>query len=641
MFKFLKRKFKLILLIVIILAIAGGAYSYIAKSKSAKKTMKFSEQTVTRKNLQVTISGSGTVVSSTKEDITPKADGNSTSGIVKKVYFKEGDKVKKGDVIIQMDDIDARTALAKALTNLKQSETNLQNTRTDIANLAVPAPISGQVSGIQINQGDDINKGMQVCTITDTSKLTLTVPFNKLQIKSFYVGESADIYLQDYMQIVNGKVKYIDRNGQMTSNGGVQYSVEISIDNPGAIKAGVKAGARIAGETSIDSAAIENKSSRVVKALSGGTVLSINVKENQFVSAGQSLAALEGRDLLTQLESAQIKVQDAKTDVETQTEKVENCKVIAPEDGEIVALSANEGDTVKTADVVATIADYGKMEFNIDVDELDIAKIKTGMKASVTIDALPSKTFEGVVKKVANEGTSNNGVATYPVTVQILNPESIKDGMNANAEIIVQEKDNVLTLPISAIQKMGRQSIVFVKGASSAGTNEQMARGKRQQGNAAAAGNFQQSAVQGNNTPNGAGWQNGSLGSEGNGTGNNSRNNSQGRSNSRNNRMQSMMKNLGTDVTMKRIEVGINNDDDIEIVSGLNEGDTVVVPVTTSSTTATTAAQGAMFGGMGGQMGGMGGGGNFVRIQNGNSSSGSRNNSGSSNRSGGGSRGND
>ena len=84
-------------------------------------------------------------------------------------------------------------------------------------------------------------------------------------------------------------------------------------------------------------------------------------------------------------------------------------------------------------------------------------------------------TIEGVVTKVSVAGTTSNGVTTYPVTVQIDNPpEDLLPGMNVDATIVVDEAENAVAVPISAVQ---RGNIVYVKDETATNTDGTMVNG--------------------------------------------------------------------------------------------------------------------------------------------------------------------
>ncbi len=550
---------KKIMIFILLLAIGFSIFYYFNSKKSKQTSSKLVEYKVQKKDITVTLTGSGTVTQSYRQEITPYI-----SGTVKKVYFKEGDKVKAGDLMIEFDDTTIAKTIERTKLSIEEAQRSLNETKQNISDATVKAPISGQIVSLSGNIGDEVSKGAVICSVVDTSRLKFTVTFNKMQAKNFYVGEKADVYLQDYMQTVEGRVSYINKEGKTVDGGGLACDAEIIINNPGTIKSGIKASASIGGQMSLDSSMVEYYEKRTVKCEPGGTIKSIYAHENQQIKAGQQIMYIENSDLNDTLLSSQIKLQDLQAQLESQLDEQQDYKIVAPGNGTIVSQDIKTGDVIKQQDVISTIADNDSMEFDIDIDELDIDKIAVGMKASVTFDALENADYTGIVTQVASEGTSESGVATYPITIQIQNPTKIKAGMNANAEIVLQQKSNVLTLPLTAVQKMGNRALVYVR-KDSVGNDDKSTGDNNSKG--------QDSA---------------------NGTERNKNNNT---------RMQSALKALGPDVTVKSISVGINNDDEIEITSGLNEGDTVLVSVATSSSSSTNAQQ-MKFGGMGGAMGG-------------------------------------
>ncbi|MGE5329320.1 MAG: efflux RND transporter periplasmic adaptor subunit [Deltaproteobacteria bacterium] len=549
--QFFKKHKKKIIIGIIVLLIGALTYNFFFRGKS-KAASNFAQFKVVKKDIAVTISGGGTVASSYRQEISSKVDGTVT-----KLNFKEGDKVKKGDLMIELDNQDIVKEVERTRLSIKQAQSDLESAQKNISDLSEKAPIKGQVINFTVKKGDQINKGAEICTINDNTQLLAVLPFTSNQAKKLSAGQKAEVYLQDYMQAVEGKVTYVDKLGRAVEGGGKVYDVEIIIKNPGTIAEGIKVSARINGQMSMDSSALEYVNSRKVKADVSGTVIGVEIKNNQTVSEGQVLFKMENSDLYDQLLSAQIKMADLQVQLNSKLEAQENYKVYAPVTGTIVTQDIKVGDNVETkADKLAVVADYTQMEFQIDVDELDIAKISVGMEVNVTIDALENQTFKGEVAKVANEGTSTNGVATYPVIIKISDPQNIKGGMNANAEIVIQKKEGVLALPESAIQKMGRRSFVYTK-KKAGEKNVDTSVFKQNQPFGQMAGSTSKSSSS-------------STASR------KSSNSKAGTS--------SITKNMTSDMTIKIIETGITADDYIEITSGLSEGDIVYIPVTKSST---------------------------------------------------------
>ncbi|UPM53647.1 efflux RND transporter periplasmic adaptor subunit [Gottfriedia acidiceleris] len=134
----------------------------------------------------------------------------------------------------------------------------------------------------------------------------------------------------------------------------------------------------------------------------------------------------------------------------------------APVAGTITSLAVNSGDSVQSSATLAHITNYSSLETTISVDELDITKVKVGQSVKITASAFEGQTFDGIVTKVANEGTSTNGVSTFDVTVKIKNPKGLKIGMSTEASILIQSKADTLYVPVEAVYKNGNEKYVLV-----------------------------------------------------------------------------------------------------------------------------------------------------------------------------------
>ena len=87
----------------------------------------------------------------------------------------------------------------------------------------------------------------------------------------------------------------------------------------------------------------------------------------------------------------------------------------------------------------------------MNIDELDISKVKVGQEVTVTADAVQGQTFKGKVTKINMAGTTTNGVTTYPIEVQIEDTEGLLPGMNVSTEIIVNQVEDVVAIPVGAV----------------------------------------------------------------------------------------------------------------------------------------------------------------------------------------------
>jgi HlyD family secretion protein len=285
----MKKKLTKAIAILLVLAVAFSALVKFDVIKLGSKKAIVQQQRTSRVrkgDISISVTGSGSIVSSNRIDITPKV-----SGIITKVCFKEGDTVKKGDLLFELDDSDAKLNLEEIKANIKKAELSSSNSVKSVNNLNITAPFNGKITKIDPKVGDTLGKNAGILTITDMSKLKVVLPFSGSAIKEISSGKEATVYIQDLMQSIKGTVTYVSGSSNATSTGGEVYNVEITINNPGSLKEGMKASAEIStskGEAaSNDTGSIEYINTETIKSDAGGTVKSINVRENDMVEAGK------------------------------------------------------------------------------------------------------------------------------------------------------------------------------------------------------------------------------------------------------------------------------------------------------------------------------------------------------------------
>lgn len=568
---------RIILLSIIIIVIIGGAATAITMQikGSSNKAVNQLIAVVKKGNISTTITGSGPIASSNKSTILSKL-----SSTVTQVYFKRGDKVKAGDLIMELDTSDAAANVSTNESNLQQAQLSQGDNIDDVSNLNPRAPFDGQITNVTINVGDNAGNNAPLMTISDTTKLKLMLSFSAVNIKGVTVGKDVTVNVQDMMEFLNGKVMSVSSLPYTTSQGGSLYNVEIQIDNPGSLKEGMKANADVETEggtvSSIDIGTMKYVNKQLVRT-PGGIVKNVYVFENGYVKKGTVLVSLENRAVILNKSTTDIKIQNLENQLKIANEQLDSCKITAPFDGVISNINAKVGDDIKAGVELVQVFNDKAMEFNVSVDELDIQKVEVGQQSNITIDAVTAtstKPLSGKVSDIAIQGTSNSGVTTYPVTVSIDNPENLKIGMNANAEIFLVNKIGVLYVPLEAIQKVGEKNYVMLK--SDVKTVEKMKKD----------GTYPN--IFSNNSSNRPAT--GGTGRTG-GTGGNASSTQRAPASASNNITQNAS--YYADTIPTQVEVGVTNESYIEITSGLKEGAVVVLPpaVKSSSSSSTNNNQ--------------------------------------------------
>ncbi|MBX9746009.1 MAG: efflux RND transporter periplasmic adaptor subunit, partial [Hyphomonadaceae bacterium] len=129
----------------------------------------------------------------------------------------------------------------------------------------------------------------------------------------------------------------------------------------------------------------------------------------------------------------------------------------SPIAGVVVDRQVNVGQSVAASLQAPTLfiiaQDLSRLQANITVDEADIGFVQEGQAVRFTVDAFPDRDFEGRVSQVRQQGVSDQGVVTYTVVVEADNPgRALLPGMTANAEIILEQREDVLRLPNTALR---------------------------------------------------------------------------------------------------------------------------------------------------------------------------------------------
>ena len=160
------------------------------------------------------------------------------------------------------------------------------------------------------------------------------------------------------------------------------------------------------------------------------------------------------------LHQAQAQVQQAQASLRQLEEELAYTTITSPMDGVVLSRDVEKGDAVSsilvlgsTATLVMTVGDTHQVYVQGKVDEADIGKVYLGQPARIKVESFREKTFEGKVTRIAPLGVEKDNVTTFEVRVSIDNPGGeLKANMTANAEILLDEHHNVLTVPEQAVK---------------------------------------------------------------------------------------------------------------------------------------------------------------------------------------------
>lgn len=181
--------------------------------------------------------------------------------------------------------------------------------------------------------------------------------------------------------------------------------------------------------------------------------------QSALASYNTTVATINDADL----KNSQIALDQAKLNVEQAQINLDRARIVAPFDGVVTSVSLNVGDNASSGTAAVVMIDPSRLQISVTVSEVDIARVKLGQAAQVTIDALTGKNYSAQVATISPTGTVTQGVVNYPVILVLSNADdAIKPGMTANLIMEVERRDDVLLLPTRAVRTQGNQKFVTV-----------------------------------------------------------------------------------------------------------------------------------------------------------------------------------
>jgi HlyD family secretion protein len=175
---------------------------------------------------------------------------------------------------------------------------------------------------------------------------------------------------------------------------------------------------------------------------------------NKQMSAQRNLAVSKA-----EISKAQAQAAQSKAALDNAQEDLRNSTIISPIDGLVLSRDVNVGDAVSSilvlgsqATPIMTLGDVSEVYVQGKVDEADIGKVYLNQPARIVVESFKDKKFEGKVTKISPLGKEKDNVTTFEVRVSISNfSGELKANMSANAEILLEEKKNVLMAPEAAM----------------------------------------------------------------------------------------------------------------------------------------------------------------------------------------------
>jgi HlyD family secretion protein len=355
------------------------------------------------KPLPAVVSASGKVLPEQWANLSFRAGGP-----IVKLNVQSGDTLKAGDPIAQLDDVDARLAVAQAeaalviaqaqLAQLKAGARTEQITQAEQAVAQADAAWKGaQAQYAQLKAGAtaaDIVAAEAAIAAAFTERKVLQDTYDKIDTFGGPLEEQTRARLNAANQAYAAAQQRLDQ---------------------------LKAGA--------------------TKNELGAAAANINATKAQVQQAQAQLDLLKAGATKEQIAVAEAGVQQAQVAVDTAKAQLDKLQLLAPFDGTIGTVYARSGELAQAGQPIVTLGNLGSLRVETtDLSETDVARVKIGQPVKVTFDALPGKTIDGKVTRIAPMSTPGQSAVNYIVSVALDQIDPVlRWGMTAFVDVQIQE----------------------------------------------------------------------------------------------------------------------------------------------------------------------------------------------------------
>ena len=460
-----RRTIRRIVALVVVAALIAGGVKFFKKKGGSSEV---GTAMVSYGAISSEVDGSGLVKAKTSETLTL-----ATAGTVMDVFVEEGQHVEQGDPLFTIDSPNAATEVQKARDNVENYQKKLNTLQKNIAGLNLTAPYTGKLlKTTSLTPGDEFGGG-EVATLVDDTRMRLEQYYSYAYASELKAGQKVQVSIPALMTTVEGTVETVHMVSRITPEGSKLFSAEIVVPNEGVLAKDMAATAiaTVNGDTvyPYEAGKLDYYRTTTLEIKVGGTVISSSLIDYLPVSAGQVLVRIDGEDSETEIFDTQQALEEAQKKLETAQKNLDLCNATAPISGQIIGLNIYAGQELPENTALVTVSDTSTVTVSATVDERNISYIKTGMP--VNLDQWGTSAF-GTVETVSLSSTVNNGVASYPITISADNTDgNLQVNSYVNYQIQASQNDNCLMVPIQAVRTVGLEdgssaTVVYVQADS-------------------------------------------------------------------------------------------------------------------------------------------------------------------------------
>lgn len=469
---------------IVIVMIAMSVFAYKHFSSAEENETQYSTAEVTRGTIVVTASGSGQVAALDEVDVSSEV-----SGEIAYVGVEDNQEVTKGTLIVKLNSRDAEKSLREAeidLANAQNKSDILADAEESLAeayedgidiltdSFDTLSPMMNDLSEMFLESSWDSDATNDVDYYLDFVRFYLEAYKENLSQLSFWDGSMINEAEKRYKDIQE-EYESINEGYAALSYQSPYADIASVLDQTYDMVRDLLSLARQSSNVAQkyqEIAEEENLIPAISTTISDGHASQLSAYTSSLISMADSLLSakesiadenetMENIDL--DIAEQELSIRQYEYNLEDAQEKLDQHYIYADFDGVITDLDVEAGDSVSSGTVLAKLTTSQKVA-EITLNEVDIADIAVGQKATITFDALDDVSVIGEVLNIDSAGTVSQGVVTYDLQIVFDCGEEtrIKDGMSVSAEIIIQSRQEVLMVPNTVIKYQGEVAYVEI-----------------------------------------------------------------------------------------------------------------------------------------------------------------------------------
>src|SRR5947209_12351111 len=397
--------------------VAGAGFWFWGNNASAAEYM---TAKVERGNLRNTVTATGTL-----QAVTTVQVGSQASGTISALYADFNSKVKKGQVVAQLDPSVSQAQVGQARANLEQAKAQLQQARAAVAQSHAGVAVSR--AGIS----DARARALAANSTTQNQQAGVSAAEANVAVLKAQLDDAASYLRQEKTLLQSGVISPRELETAQTS-----YKTAEAKYNQAAAQLKM---AQLSAQSASDA----------------GQAQAVAQVEQAQAQSQQSQGQAQGAQ--AQVQNAAAQVEQATAALQLAEISLQHTTITSPIDGIVVSRDVNVGQTVAAslqAPTLFTIAqDLTQMQVIANIDQADIGLVEQAKSAGFTVDAFPGQEFKGTIQQMRLNPQNVQNVVTYNVVIDVSNPEQkLKPGMTANLTVTIDERNDVLKVPNSALR---------------------------------------------------------------------------------------------------------------------------------------------------------------------------------------------